>query len=132
MPANFAWDSSAPGIIVETYTGDWTIEDSRAIWFEEEKALASSNGQLDAIIVIFDLYLPLSGMRHFIEVSRSKFLSGDRLGIAVLIGLKSSDQPIFDLFVKIYPTLAQKITLAGSMDQARQIIAAHRNSIQAN
>ena len=126
MPFDFAWDEIATGIIVETYTGDWSIKDSRAIWLEEERVLASHEGKLDVIIVMNDLHLPLSGMRHFTEVSRSKILNGDRLGLSVLVGLKSSDQPIYDLFIKLYPALSDKIAVAGSMDEARQMIISHR------
>ena len=129
MPISFAWDQSATGIIVDTYAGDWTIEDSRSIWVEEERALASHEGQLDAIGIMYDLHLPLAGMRHFTEVSRSKLLSGDWLGLGVLIGLKPSDQPISDLFLKIYPALAHKLALASSVDSARQQILAHRVSV---
>ena len=126
MPIKVEWDDEAHTIIRETYSGTWTIEDNRA---ERQQVLSMLDGDgpvVDMIVELDNMRFPASIVGHFSELGRSPASRHPRLGVFALIGLGSFENMLFQIFSKVYEVQARRLLVAGSLDEARKLIADRR------
>src|SRR5262245_20989624 len=126
VPVGLVWDDRTPDILIESFIGDWTIDGYRASRNQARQAMDRASGRVDLIVVVEGIHMSLSDIRHFSEVSRTTLINDPHVGLTVIVGMKPQDQPIFDLFTRIYSALSAKLVMADSLDHARELIKAHR------
>ncbi len=129
MPVEVCWDDEGHTIIREVFSGLWAIDDQRLARRAVLELCAHVDHAVSVIVVLNRARFPVTIARHFPELDES-FLPGDpRQSIFVLVGLGPFESLLFEMFMRAYPVQTRRLFIAGSVEEARQIIEQRRRSV---
>jgi hypothetical protein len=125
MPIQIEWFNEEKTILLETFTGEWTVEDYRQLIDDAAVLLGTVHHNVHIIADATDAGLRLpnnllgGGMTYAI-----RHIPPNQ-GITVFIGVNGITQTLIGIARKISPKVSQTTFTATTLEEAQRIIANH-------
>jgi hypothetical protein len=124
MPVQVTWDNPEKTIILLTFEGNWTWEETYQAVAERNRMIESVSNNVD-IIVNFGsagFKIPPNAITHTRNIMSQ---SHSRIVRNVVVGFKPVHIALWKIIEKIYATMgkSQQYFLVGSLDEAHAMLA---------
>lgn len=125
MTISVTWYNVERTILLQTIADHWTLDDYYAL-------SSQTNTLLSSIDYPVDLIADLGGVRTVptnivSALRRSEVKHHPNLGLVVVTGLNNTFvYAMYNVFIKLTPSLANKFQLARTLDEAAALIQTHR------
>jgi hypothetical protein len=129
MDITITWGNQQHTVILITCGNDWTWEDFQAADRAMLEMLNSSERRVDFILDLSEGQLPPNLVEQFPALTRTAGVTHANAGRIALVGSQSTPGMVWDLFERAYPTVAAKVILCGTVEQAYMLLGAMSTTI---
>jgi hypothetical protein len=122
------WDNPEKTILVYQFEGEWTWDDFYTV-FEQVKAAIAPLPHVVNFICHYPtsyLYIPPNILSQIRRIHQD---TPANIGVTVVVGGSTAAATIYNIIKRIYPAIAERYFLVGTMEQARALLQARQSCI---
>jgi hypothetical protein len=126
MSITVGWDNNEKTILIYHYEGKWSWAEYNASISQAEQLLAGRTSPVDVIANFSQsTLLPASALSGFKKSMDSRPIN---FRLAVLVTQGELIPRLVDIFRKVYSKIGDKLVVARTVEEAREIIAKRQNA----
>lgn len=124
MPVEFAWNAPDQTCLIVVCRNVWTAQEILDAAPEANRMIASVARRVDLVINLLDAknYLPQNSLSHAGKLWRLRHKNVRNI---IIVGANPTLKKVFELFLYIYLQSKGGFFIAGTMEEAFDILASH-------
>ncbi len=130
MPITLTWYDETQKILVQRFTGHWTMNEYFALKPDSERFFNSTPERVDVMLDMLEAkhFLPPNVMMYVQEIVKNADFSYPNWGLAVFISTWRMNQVLYNIGCRVSREYRQHVRITDSYEQALSLIATDRQA----